>query len=321
MNYRFTSLLLGAALAVVGCGDDGMPSQTSTATNTNNTNNNSDGTMGGSETGTPDNTTTTGMASNSTTGTPVTTTDATGGGASTGSFIMPKDGGSGGVKECDIWTQDCNEGEKCMPWDNSGSGSWNSTKCSPVMENAGGEGDDCAAEGSGVSGVDSCGKGLICWYLDQENKGKCIDMCTGTPDNGQCDDGQICDVSNDGVLILCLTECDPLVQSCDEGLICFYSPFSSTFICDFDASGEMGAYGDPCEYINVCDYGLFCANPEAVPPGQACEGAAGCCTPYCDLTQPNTCPGADGGQECVPWYNEGEAPPGQEDIGACAIPA
>jgi hypothetical protein len=314
--------LLGAALVVVGCGDDKDPGQTNSATNnTNNTNNTNatDETQGGSVTGNVNPTTdgTTGV--DGTTGAPVTTSgpDTTGG--TTMSFIMPKDGG-GGVKECDIWAQDCPPGEKCMPWDNSGSGSWNSTKCTPVNANPGGEGDDCTVEGSGVSGVDTCDVGKLCWYLDENNAGKCIDMCTGSPDNGQCDDGQICDVSNDGVLILCLTECDPLVQSCDEGQICFYSPFSQTFICDFDASGEMGAYGDPCAYINVCDYGLFCASPESLPPGE-CDSTDGCCTPYCNLMEPNNCPGAMGGQECVPWYNMGEAPPGQENIGACAVPA
>jgi hypothetical protein len=316
MNYRISSLLLGAALAV-GCGDDKDPAQTTSATNNTNNTNNSDGTMGGSETGMPDNTTT-GNASG-TTGTPVTTSAGTG--DSTGSFIMPKDGGPIGEKACDIWAQDCPPGEKCMPYDNTNSGSWNSTKCSPLDANPGGEGDPCVAEGGGVAGLDNCDVGKLCWYLDENNAGTCIDMCKGTAENGMCDDGQICDVSNDGVLILCLTECDPLVQSCADGQICFFSPFSNTFICDFDASGEMGAYGDPCEYINVCDYGLFCANAEAVPPGLPCEGAGGCCTPYCDVTQPNSCPGMAGGQECVPWYNEGEAPPGQEDVGACAIPA
>lgn len=315
MNYRFSSLLFGAALAVVGCKED-QPGQTSTATN-NNTNNTDDTTMGGSATGAPTTmTTTSGTTADVVTGGVDTGTDG-----STSGFIKPSDM-PGGVKECNIWVpDDCPEGEKCMPWDNMNTGSWNSTKCAPVDANPGAEGDDCTAEGNGLQGVDTCGAGLLCWFLDAENKGKCIDMCKGSEDNGMCDDGQICDVSNDGVLILCLQECDPLVQSCSDGLICFFSPFSNTFICDFDASGELGAYGDPCEYINVCDYGLFCADTSAVPPGQACEGAAGCCTPYCDLTMENTCPGKDGGQECVPWYNDGQAPPGQEDIGACAIPS
>ena len=96
----------------------------------------------------------------------------------------------------------------------------------------------------------------------------------------------------------------------------FFFDGLDNFICDFDASGEEGQYGDACAFINVCDYGLFCAAQETVPD---CVSGDGCCSPYCDLTQPNTCPGAPL-QECVPWYNEGMAPPGQENIGACQIP-
>ena len=68
--------------------------------------------------------------------------------------------------------------------------------------------------------------------------------------------------------------------------------------------------------LDQFDQCLFCAAQETVPD---CVSGDGCCSPYCDLTQPNTCPGAPL-QECVPWYNEGMAPPGQENIGACQIP-
>lgn len=312
--------VIGAALALGACKDDEGKGSGTNATNPS-TNPTNDATEGDTSTGTSDQT------SNGTTTSPVTTTapnpttgevtDGTDSAAteSTGSFITPPDGG-GGVKECDVWTQDCPPGQKCMPWADNGSSSWNATKCSPVDANPGKEGDPCTVEGSAVSGVDSCDVGLLCWYFDENNNGSCIDMCKGTPDAPSCDMGQTCDVSNDGVLILCLETCDPLVQSCPAGQICFWDGLDQ-FICDFDASGDMGAYGDPCAYINVCDYGLYCATPESVP---GCDNADGCCSSYCNLQEPNTCPGADGGQECVPWYTEGMAPPGQENIGACAVP-
>ena len=41
-------------------------------------------------------------------------------------------------------------------------------------------------------------------------------------------------------------------------------------------------------------------------------------SPFCDITLPNTCPGQ--GQECVAWYDPGEAPPGYDNIGACVLP-
>lgn len=312
--------VIGAALALGACKDDEGKGSGTNATNPS-TNPTNDGTESDTSSGTGDQT------SNGTTTNPGTTapepttgvaTDATDSGVGTessGSFITPPDGG-GGVKECDVWTQDCPPGQKCMPWADNGSSSWNATKCSPIDANPGKEGDPCTVEGSAVSGVDTCDVGLLCWYFDENNNGSCIDMCKGTPDAPTCDSGQTCDVSNDGVLILCLETCDPLVQSCPAGQICFWDGVDQ-FICDFDASGDMGAYGDPCAYINVCDYGLYCATPESVP---GCDNADGCCSSYCNVQEPNTCPGADGGQECVPWYTEGMAPPGQENVGACAIP-
>jgi hypothetical protein len=85
----------------------------------------------------------------------------------------------------------------------------------------------------------------------------------------------------------------------------------------------MGAYGDPCEFINVCDPGLICLDAATVPPGQPCEGAAGCCTEICDLSDPAgdmQCAGAAEGQTCQPWYEEDSAPIGFEDVGVCALP-
>lgn len=307
-------LLIGAALALPSCGDD-KNQQTTTGNATNQT---SETTDGESSTGVDSTSTTSSgtTAVDPTTGATTSGTTGTTGGCQ-GFICTPDGGGGGGVMECDVWTQDCPPGQKCMPWADDGSGSWNATKCSPVDANPGQEGDPCTVEGSAVSGIDDCDVGLLCWYFDENNNGSCIDMCKGTPDAPTCDMGQVCDVSNDGVLILCLNTCDPLITDCPAGQICFAAQSGTDFICDFDASGEMGMYGDPCEYINVCDPGLFCADAAAVP---GCE-ASGCCSPYCNLMEPNTCPGMAMGQECVPWYPEGMAPPGQENIGACAVPA
>jgi hypothetical protein len=85
-------------------------------------------------------------------------------------------------------------------------------------------------------------------------------------------------------------------------------------------SGEQGVYGEPCEFINTCDPGLFCANQESVP---GCAGSTGCCTDLCDLgsDDPDSqCTGVAQGQVCVPWYELGQAPPMFVDVGACALP-
>nr|WP_293175439.1 hypothetical protein [Nannocystis sp.] len=244
-------------------------------------------------------------------------TDGSSGAPTTGacSFLNCGDMSGDGF-QCDIWNEDCPEGQKCMPWDDTNMGSWNATKCSPVQENPGQKGDECTVTGSATDGIDSCDKHLLCWYVDDMNVGTCIDMCTGSEEAAMCGNGESCDVSNMGSLILCLSTCDPLVQSCPGDQICFFDGVDQ-FICDFDASGEEGQYGDACAFVNVCDYGLFCSDPAGVPD---CVDASGCCSPYCDLSvAENTCPGAPM-QECVPWYTEGSEPPGQENIGACQIP-
>ncbi len=235
-------------------------------------------------------------------------------------FIEDPDGG--GVSfECDIFAQDCPEGEKCMPWAADGGGAWNATRCSPIAENPGQAGDECTVEGSGTSGVDDCDIGTMCWDVDPEtNSGTCVDMCTGDESNPVCEDPDtFCTIANDGAIVLCLPACDPILQDCPDGQACY--PINDGFACAPDASGEMGVYGDPCEFINVCDPGLFCVNPEVVP---GCAGAIGCCSEACDLSDPGgsaQCSGEAGGQECVAWYEEGNEPPGYEDVGVCAIPA
>lgn len=236
-------------------------------------------------------------------------------GGETNAFVMQPD--VPGASECDIWTQDCPAGEKCMPWANDGGSSWNATRCSPVARNPDQPGDTCSVEGNDVSGEDSCGIAAMCWSVDPEtNEGTCFPFCQGTSDSPLCDDPEsLCSITNDGVLALCLPMCNPLLQDCDDGQGCY--PLNGDFGCMPDYSYRSGAYGEPCEFINVCDPGLFCANPNLVP---RCV-SGGCCSEYCTVGEAETtCQGAADGQECVPWYAEGEATPGLEDVGICGIP-
>jgi len=242
-------------------------------------------------------------------------------GNDTNMFLIEPDGGGGVAFECDIWAQDCDEGEKCMPWANDGGNAWNATRCTPLDPNPAQVGDPCTVEGSGVSGIDNCALSSMCWNVDPEtNEGTCVEFCSGSEANPVCEDpGTSCSILNEGALILCLPNCDPLLQDCADGEGCYVT--NDTFSCVPDAGGEMGAFGEGCEFLNVCDPGLFCANPDGVPN---CQGSIGCCSEFCDLTAPDPdamCTGAAGGQMCTPWYEEGQAPPGYEDVGACVIPA
>ena len=219
---------------------------------------------------------------------------------------------------CDLWGQDCPGGDKCNPWANDGGSSWNDARCVPVDASPGQPGDPCTVEGNGVSGVDSCDIGSMCWNVDEENNGTCVSLCQGTQNQPLCDNpADECIIANDGALPLCLPQCDPLL-GCPDGEGCY--PADLGFVCVPDASGpDLGGYGDACAYTNACDPGLFCASAAAVPD---CDGAS-CCSNFCDLSDPQpsaNCGGVGGGQECVSAFEEGQALPGLEDVGVCAIP-
>ncbi|MEM9459570.1 MAG: ribulose phosphate epimerase [Myxococcota bacterium] len=216
---------------------------------------------------------------------------------------------------CDLFAQDCPAGQKCMPWANDGGTAWNAYRCSPIAENPGQPGDECTVEGSGVSGVDDCELAAMCWDVDPDtNIGTCVAMCTGDESDPQCEDPDTTCVNVN--IVLCLPVCDPLLQDCPEGQACY--GIDDDYTCAPDASGEMGVFGDPCEFINACDPGLFCANAVAVPN---CQGSIGCCSEFCDLDEPSgdaQCSGQAGGQECLAMTDNPQ--PGYEAVGGCAIP-
>ncbi len=318
-------ILLTSALVFspVGCGKED-PGDTDSATGDNST---SSGTSAGPTT---DNPTTTGSTTdaptttdttNGTTNDPTTTTTDT----DTGPFLVEPDMEE--VGSCSVTMQDCPDGQKCMPYANDGGSSWNAAKCVDVVDNPGQPGDDCAYEGGALTGIDDCDVGTLCWFLDAEGVGKCLEMCSGEPPS--CSEGQTCDISNEGVLALCLQSCDPTAPNCDSEDICFPGS-EGGFICDFDASPEDGGFaGQPCEFINVCKLGNYCEDATLVPN---CIGGVGCCAPFCSLEDPDpqqTCIDAygnamhdlGGGEvDCVPWYEPGNEIPGLEHVGACISP-
>jgi hypothetical protein len=145
-------------------------------------------------------------------------------------------------------------------------------------------------------------------------------MCVGSEAVPACENPcEQCVLTGDGVVILCHPSCDPLVQECGEGQACYPFP-AGDFVCAPDASGAIGGVGDPCEYINTCDPGLFCAGVGTIP---ACDAAVGCCSPFCNLGAADPCPDALPGTECVPYFAAGEAPNACVDwsiVGACLLP-
>lgn len=238
----------------------------------------------------------------------------------TGFIITPDGGSSCGAafdpdrrfrcQTCDIFDQNCDPGEKCVAWAEGGT-KWNGNKCVPVT-GAGVTGDPCTAEGMGLSGVDDCALGFMCWDVDTENHGTCVPLCTGSAEMPQCPDEFACRTINEGVLEVCLPSCEPLVADCPEGEACI--PHKNTFLCITDGSGDGGALNGPCEYENGCDPGLLCTY--SVTASSACDQqAGGCCQPYCQLPD-GPCPNPD--QVCKPVFEPN--PPDHEDVGYCGIP-
>ncbi len=230
-------------------------------------------------------------------------------------FLVPPDGGSGKL-QCSTYLQDCPRGEKCMPYANDGGSAWNALSCFPVDPMPDLVGQACTAEGSGVSGVDSCELGAMCWDVDPAtSEGTCVAMCVGTPDEPLCDDPETrCITANDGALALCLPVCDPLADECGPGQAC--ALFQCSLLCVPQGAGPGGVVGDPCEFVNTCDPGLYCA-PQPDVPG--CNNLSGCCAAYCYLDDPGS--PCQPGQVCTPFDPVTCGPdPAFDNLGRCAAP-
>ncbi len=221
--------------------------------------------------------------------------------------------------ECDMFAQDCPEGEKCMPWANDGGPLWNATRCSPVANAPGDPGDPCTVEGSPSSGLDDCDVAAVCFNVDpMTNEGVCVPTCGGNEAMPLCEDPDTdCMIDLDGSLVLCMPTCDPVLQDCAMGEGCFPS-WEDEFYC-VRSNAPAATHGDTCEWNDQCGPGQVCISEGAF---SACMGI-GCCTTVCaldDLDADADCAALDPMQVCVPWYEEGAAPMGMENIGACSIP-
>ena len=219
--------------------------------------------------------------------------------------------------DCDVWAQDCPPGQKCSAWADGGGGAWNATRCVEITGD-GAPGEPCTTIGGGVSGIDDCALGVMCWYLDKTSHGICVALCTGTSGTPQCPLTQSCYQADDAILNLCIPRCDPLAQDCPNEYMCIPAPDSRSFYCVPDTSDDQGQTNDPCEFANACDPGLVCLDPAAA--SSACDPASpGCCQPLCKFPG-SPCPNPD--QQCLHWFDRlgVPTPPGYESVGICATP-
>jgi hypothetical protein len=176
-------------------------------------------------------------------------------------------------------------------------------------------GDDCIGSPA-TEGTDDCDATSVCWGLeniDGQFLGTCMPFCTGTPDDPQCPLGGWCLSVHAESLAVCVVECDPVLQDCEgNGIGCYWA--TDQFQCIFTTDDIPT--GDPCGAINDCAEGNGCIATEALP---SCAGDS-CCAPFCHIEQPDPCGGLLPGTVCVPWFEDGTAPPWWDHVGACMIP-
>lgn len=322
MHKKILISFVGASMLLLG----GCPAEDDSGGTGNNTNVDSgddEGETEGDETGsmtTGPTSATSASSSASTTDTPTTSDTDNPSTTMPGSgFIQDPDGNSVSI-ECSVWDQDCPDGEKCMPWANDGGNAWNAVHCTPIADDPDAPGEPCSVEGSPVSGIDTCELGSMCWDVDpMTNEGVCIDMCSGSEAFPKCAPVDRCAITNDGVLIVCLPACSPFAADCEAEHICHPIAVDEEWVC-VPAAPELAEYGQPCTDFYDCGPGLACASSQQVMGiGECGPELGGCCTAFCDLDVADGCPDAALGQVCVPFYEEGDAPPFHEDLGTCVI--
>lgn len=204
------------------------------------------------------------------------------------------------TERCDLFQQDCPNGYKCSEWKGA-----TEYRCVPISPGPLPPWDSCD-DPLPDDGVDLCDKASTCYG------GICHPFCQGDGRDPSCPPGSFCFIEGGAANIRCVKSCDPLVQDCSAGDLC--RPVLGGFTCVTDLSGGGGEAQDPCELDNSCAPGLWCAYAELVGGCQASY----CCTPFCDHTKLDTCP--DEKHECIPWYEEGDSPPGYESLGVCRLP-
>ena len=223
--------------------------------------------------------------------------------------------------ECDVFMQDCPPGEKCGPG-GIGSGGFDGLICIPVVPDPAGIGEPCTVEVQPYSGLDDCGLGAVCWWVDPDTlEGTCYPLCGGSSTSPGCPGDFECPLGG-GWEPICEMFCDPvtpqtLTPQCLPDHACY--PDRGTFKCAPDLSGPEGAPGDPCTFTNDCDPHSACLDATAIPDCPADR----CCVPYCqtDAADPSApCEPFDPGTTCTPWYEAGQAPHGLDDVGVCVVP-
>lgn len=226
-----------------------------------------------------------------------------------GTFITRPDWGTACTtfSVCDIWAQDCPEGEKCVPWSADGDGDLDDCffpRCSALDPDPLPTGSTCSMPGGPWSGEDACEIGAFCWDVDPAtNEGTCVANCMGSEANPTCADDLRCFQGFDGWITACVPGCAPLQPACAEGETCVTTQFDPA-VCLPASLPLPAAQGEPCD--EGCGSGFACMPVDLVA---GCADVGSCCTAVCDPKAPVCDVDVP---VCVPL--EGNAP-----AGACTI--
>ncbi|MCA9651512.1 MAG: hypothetical protein H6712_30080 [Myxococcales bacterium] len=234
-------------------------------------------------------------------------------------------GGHMGGGDCDMFAQDCMEGEKCVPWSELPDLMPDAIRCCPVAEPVAQAGDLCTLNGYLGSCIDNCAPGTMCFDFDGDGEGVCQEMCSGTAENPTCTNApdDVCFIFWAGVPF-CFSKCDPLVQDCPDGKGCYPDAIAeggTGFLC-MPTIGDQ-TLGEYCYLLSGCNPGMICATADLLPNCFGPAGDTGCCTDLCDITEvPDPCTNIHPEMECVPWYHQGAEPPSADlqNVGACVLP-
>ncbi len=213
------------------------------------------------------------------------------------------------LPSCDPLLQACPESEGCYPINTS-------YVCAPnaAPDDSGFEGDQC-------NYINACQPGFTCTEDDQlvdcMHNRCCTPFCDLNVQDSCPNPETICrpiygdnqeypDAGFCGLPI-----CDPLLQTgCPEGQGCY--PGEDNYSCeDMLAPEDTGFEGDPCSVPNHCQLGFTCVVPEQL---LNCEDYR-CCTPFCDLNEPDACPNPE--TQCIAVYEDNIDYP---NVGFCGAP-
>lgn len=220
---------------------------------------------------------------------------------------------STGFGPCNLWLEDCPEGEKCRPTDGGGPepGWWTTSSC--AIPGAAAVGQPCVRDNGVYAGDDDCELGAICWDVDEiSGEGTCVPLCTGAPHEPLCPGDSRCALLDPMWAAVCLPPCDPLggpiATPCGPAYTC--AKVGDTLACLPERVAPANL-GETCERANDCAPGLACVEGGQIP---GCAGER-CCTPFCSLAAP-ACPAQT--PSCAPAL--AQAPAELADVGLCLAP-